>query len=104
MKCAKPSQDEGDTGIAQPGGFWPEVKEANAWVYLSNRDDGVLNINIDFASEEIRQFDATMTVGGTASTRACPVLDTGDNNWVTSWRLAPVRMADRGVPLASVST
>ena len=26
------------------------------------------------------------------------------NNWVTSWRLAPVRMADSGVPLASVST
>ena len=26
------------------------------------------------------------------------------SNWVTSWRLAPVRMADSGVPLASVST
>ncbi len=26
------------------------------------------------------------------------------SNWITPWRLAPVRMADRGVPLASVST
>ena len=34
--------------------------------------------------------------GGTASTSG--------SNWVTSWRLAPVRIAARGVPLASVIT
>ncbi len=34
--------------------------------------------------------------GGTASTRG--------SNCVTSWRLAPVRIADSGVPLAPVST
>ena len=52
------------------------------------------------AAASHRSGQRTAAGGG----RAAGTASTSGNNWVTSWRLAPVTIAERGVPLASVST